>query len=84
MQKTLRTLAFAAAAALSLVACNDNKFLTETPIDFVGPGNFYQNANDALAAVNGVYAGFENSTGTNYYGGLFVMLVEFPTEMQTP
>jgi hypothetical protein len=84
MQKTIRTLALAATAALTLGACNDNKFLTETPIDFVGPGAFYQNAGDALAAVNGIYAGFENSSGSNYYGGLFVMLVEFPTEMQTP
>lgn len=79
-----RLLALSAATALLLAACNDEAFLTETPIDFVGPGNFYHNATDALAAVNGAYAGFENTSGSNYYGGLFVMLVEFPTEMQTP
>lgn len=84
MKTRILALAFAATAALTLGACNDNKFLTETPIDFVGPGNFYNNATDALAAVNGAYAGLENTTGSNYYGGLFVMLVEFPTEMQTP
>jgi len=77
-------LALAACGTLTLGACNDEKFLTETPIDFVGPGNFYNNAADALAAVNGAYAGLENTSGTNYYGGLFVMLVEYPTEMQTP
>jgi hypothetical protein len=83
MKKRLLALALAGTAAITL-ACNDSKFLAETPIDFVGPGNFYNTATDALAAVNGVYAGFENTSGTNYYGGLFVMLVEFPTEMQTP
>ncbi|MEP6733753.1 MAG: RagB/SusD family nutrient uptake outer membrane protein [bacterium] len=84
MKNDIRALALAAMAALTLGACNESKFLTETPIDFVGPGNFYNNTADALAAVNGAYAGLENTSGTNYYGGLFVMLVEFPTEMQTP
>jgi hypothetical protein len=84
MKKQLIALALATSAVIATAACDDNKFLTETPIDFVGPGNFYNNATDALAAVNGAYAGFENTSGTNYYGGLFVMLVEFPTEMQTP
>ena len=84
MKKRILALAMSAFVVLSLGACNDNKFLTETPIDFVGPGNFYNTANDALAAVNGAYAGLENTTGSNYYGGLFVMLVEFTTEMQTP
>jgi hypothetical protein len=65
------------------LACNDKQFLTEQPFDFIGPANFYKNAGDALAAVNGVYADFINSTGDNYYGRNFVMLVEFPTEMWT-
>ncbi|MDB4914788.1 MAG: RagB/SusD protein [Gemmatimonadetes bacterium] len=80
-----KIIAFAlAGVAATTLACNDSKFLTETPIDFVGPGNFYNNATDALAAVNGAYAGLENTSGSNYYGGLFPMLVEFTTEMQTP
>jgi hypothetical protein len=83
MHNRIRTLALAAAAALTLVACNDNAFLTETPIDFVGPSTFYNTQADAIAAVNGAYASLENTSGTNYYGGLFVMLVEFPTEMLT-
>jgi hypothetical protein len=65
------------------VACNDKKFLTETPFDFIGPTNFYHNAGDALAAINGVYADFINSTGDNYYGRNFVMLAEHTTEMWT-
>jgi len=85
--RTVRALALATtlgAALFAMAACNDNKFLTESPIDFVGPANFYKTSGDALAAVNGVYASLENTTGTNYYGGLFVMLVEYPTEMMTP
>src|SRR5919205_795079 len=77
-------LAVATAITLTTTACDDKAFLTEQPLDFVGPANFYRNADDALAAVNGVYAGFVNTSSTNYYGGLFVMLVEYPTEMQTP
>ena len=65
------------------IACNDKQFLTEQPFDFIGPTNFYHNSGDALAAINGVYADFINSTGDNYYGRNFVMLVEFPTEMWT-
>lgn len=84
MNRRITALALAAATALTLGACNDNKFLTEVPYDFVGPSNFFKTPGDALAAVNGVYATMENSTGSNYYGGLFPMLVEFPTEMQTP
>ena len=75
--------AAALVAIVSLGACNDNKFLTEVPYDFVGPQNFYRNAGDALAAVNGVYASFINTSGDNYYGRNFVMLVEYPTEMVT-
>ena len=67
--------AIAVAALLASAGCNDDKFLTEEPIDFVGPTNFYRTQADALAAINGVYAAFENTSGTNYYGGFFVMLV---------
>src|SRR3954463_1267787 len=84
-RRRLRALALClCTAGLTLAgACNDSKFLTEVPFDFVGPANFYRSEADALAAINGVYAQFENTSSTNYYGGVFVMLVEFPTEMQT-
>lgn len=84
MHTRIRALGFAGLTLLVLSACNDNKFLTEQPFDFVGPTNFYKTSGDALAAVNGTYAALENTSGTNYYGGLFVMLVEYPTEMMTP
>src|SRR5215218_8137887 len=84
IRHTAAALAIAAALGLTTTACNDEAFLTEQPIDFVGPANFYRNSDDAVAAVNGVYAGFVNTSSSNYYGGLFVMLVEFPTEMMTP
>jgi starch-binding outer membrane protein, SusD/RagB family len=82
MHKRMKVVA--ALGALTVVlACNDKQFLTEQPFDFIGPTNFYRNAGDALAAINGVYADFINSTGDNYYGRNFVMLVEHPTEMWT-
>ncbi len=83
MKKKLGAIALVSAALLGIGGCNDNQFLTEVPFDFVGPANFYQTLNDALAAVSGVYASFVNTSGGNYYGGFFPMLVEFPTEMQT-
>src|SRR5215468_10965453 len=82
MNKRLATLVGLGAAA-AIIACNDKQFLTERPFDFIGPSNFYNNAGDALAAINGVYADFINSTADNYYGRNFVMLVEHPTEMWT-
>jgi len=82
MRNRIRVLA--ALGAFSVVlACNDKQFLTEQPFDFIGPANFYRNSGDALAALNGVYADFINSTGDNYYGRNFVMLVEHTTEMWT-
>ena len=84
MKRQLGALAIVAALALGAAACNDNAFLTEQPFDFVGPTNFYKTKADAIAAINGVYAAFENTSGSNYYGRDFVMLVEFTTEMQTP
>jgi len=53
------------------------------PYSFVGPANFYNNAGDAIAAVNGVYASFINTSGENYYGRNLVMLVEFPSDAVT-
>jgi starch-binding outer membrane protein, SusD/RagB family len=71
-----------AAVVVSIAGCDD-EFLTETPRDFVGPGNFYRTEGDALAALSAVYAAFINGTGDNYYGRNFPMLVEYPTEMVT-
>src|SRR4249919_2285121 len=82
MSRRFKTLVALAAVAAG-VACNDKQFLTERPFDFIGPSNFYNNAGDALAAINGVYADFINSSGDNYYGRNFVMLVEHQTEMWT-
>lgn len=80
----LRRAGAALALALGAAACNDKAYLTEVPYDFVGPENFYRTADDAKAAVAGVYATALHSTGDGYYGRNFVMLVEYLTEMQTP
>jgi hypothetical protein len=82
MRNRMKTVGALGLLAVAL-ACNDKQFLTERPFDFIGPTNFYRNAGDALAAINGVYADFINNTGDNYYGRNFVMLVEHPTEMWT-
>jgi len=83
MRNTLRAITLAAAATIAIVGCNDKKFLTEVPFDFVGPANFYNTSADAIAAINGVYASFINTTGDNYYGRNFIMLTEFPAEAVT-
>ncbi|MEP6831947.1 MAG: RagB/SusD family nutrient uptake outer membrane protein [Gemmatimonas sp.] len=83
MRKQLSVLALLTLASAAVPACDDNKFLTEVPYDFVGATNFYQNAGDALAAISGVYATFINTTGDNYYGRNFVMLTEFPGDAVT-
>jgi hypothetical protein len=78
--------ALACALLLALPACNDDAFLTETPLDFLGPENFFQNADDALAALNGVYASFITPAGYGadlYYGRDFYMMVEYPGEALT-
>src|SRR6478736_2172094 len=77
------TAVVALGAMAFILACDDKKFLTERPFDFIGPANFYNNAGDAQAAINGVYADFINSSGDNYYGRNFVMIVEHMTEMWT-
>src|SRR5258705_11848919 len=82
MHNTTKTLAALGVLTVAL-ACNDNKFLTEQPFEFIGPTNFYKSSGDAVAAINGAYADFINATGDNYYGRHFVMLVENPTEMCT-
>lgn len=79
----------AALAALLLAgtaACTDDGFLSEVPEDFIGPENFFRNAEDAIAAVNGVYASFNTPHGygvDDYYGRNFVMLVDYPGEALT-
>src|SRR6478609_5805463 len=82
MNKRIKLVAALGALTVA-IACNDKQFLTEQPFDFIGPTNFYRNAGDAQAAINGVYADFINSSGDNYYGRNFVMIVEHTTEMWT-
>jgi hypothetical protein len=83
-----RTVAAALAALLlaGSAACTDDGFLSEVPEDFIGPENFFRNAEDAVAAVNGVYASFNTPHGygvDDYYGRNFVMLVDYPGETLT-
>lgn len=86
MSKGNRFLALATFLLALLAACSDEDWLAEVPKDFVGPENFFRNADDAIAAVNGVYAGFVsplNCGSDDYYGRNFIMLVEYPGEAVT-
>ena len=75
-----------AALLLATAGCTDDAFLAEVPEDFIGPENFFRNADDAIAAVNGVYASFNTPNGygvDDYYGRNFYMLVDYPGESLT-
>ena len=76
----------AALLLMGTTACTDDGFLSEVPEDFIGPENFFRNADDAIAAVNGVYASFNTPNGygvDDYYGRNFYMLVDYPGESLT-
>src|SRR3954464_15592144 len=85
MKITLRKIALAG-ALLALPACSKD-FLTEVPSDFVAPEQFYKNSDDAVAAVNSVYASFINLqsplTTSQYMGRNLWMVLEYPTEVVT-
>jgi hypothetical protein len=85
MKTTLRTIALAA-IVLTLPACQKD-FLTEVPQDFVAPETFYKNSDDAVAAVNAVYASFINLQSPlsrdQYLGRNYWMLAEYATEVAT-
>jgi hypothetical protein len=86
MNKRLLAVALVGAAVTTAAACND-KFLTEVPSDFVSPANFYQNAGDAITAVNAAYATFIDLrsplSNSDYLGRNTFMLINYPTEVVT-
>jgi hypothetical protein len=73
-------------AIVGISACGKD-FLTEVPVDFVAPENFYRNQDDAIAAVNAAYSTFVDQqsplNNQDYMGRNLYMLVEYPTEMVT-
>lgn len=85
MKRNVRVVALLAALTAAS-GCQDD-FLTEVPSDFVAPETFYNNAGDALAAVNAAYATFVNLQSplgsSDYVGRNLYMLVEYPTETVT-
>lgn len=62
--------------ALALGACQ--KFLQETPADFLAAENFYQNEGDAVAGLNGVFNALLPQT---YYGRTGWQITELPAEL---
>lgn len=64
------------ALGLSLGSCE--KFLQEEPADFLAAENFYQNENDAIAGLNGVFNALLPQT---YYGRTGWQITELPGEL---
>lgn len=56
---------------LLLGASSCKKFITEKPYSFLSPANYFENGNDAYAALLGVYSGL----GENSYYSRFMFLV---------
>ncbi|TDN99049.1 RagB/SusD family nutrient uptake outer membrane protein [Sunxiuqinia elliptica] len=54
-----------------LQGCSD--FLDSKPLDFTATSNFYQDANDAEAALTGCYGRIGLSYGVNYRTGIFLI-----------
>jgi hypothetical protein len=85
MKSLLRATALAA-VVVAMPGCQKD-FLTEVPVDFVAPETFYKNGNDAIAAVNAVYASFINLQSplstAQYMGRNLWMVLEYPTEVTT-
>ncbi len=53
--------------AILATSCSD--FLEEVPKDAISPANFYNNENDAIAAINGAYAALQDN---GYYSRYWV------------
>jgi hypothetical protein len=68
MQKYSLHILIALAATLTVSSCT--KFLEEDPKNLVATSNFYQTENDAIAAVNAIYA-YLNSTSTGSTAGVY-------------
>src|SRR5450830_809581 len=85
MKNLLRVFALAATMVAGLACSKD--FLTEVPQDFVAPETFYNNVDDATAAVNAVYASFINLQSPlsrdQYLGRNYWMIAEYATEVAT-
>ena len=64
------------ALGLSLGSCE--KFLEEKPADFIAADNFYQNENDAIAGLNGVFNALLPQT---YYGRTGWQITELPADL---
>ncbi len=55
MKKVFKYIMFVVGAAVILASCNEKKWLTEEPLDFVGPDNGYEKAAQYNMAINHLY-----------------------------
>ncbi|WP_430809495.1 MULTISPECIES: RagB/SusD family nutrient uptake outer membrane protein [unclassified Carboxylicivirga] len=77
MNKIKLIYSFCVVILLTAFGCEDS-FLDEKMYSQLGPANFYKTEADAIAALNGVYDGFQ---AENYYGRTMWNLADYPTEM---
>jgi len=68
-------------AGVFLLCSSCKKFLTEKPYSFLTPGNFYENAADASAALNGVFSGLQAQA---YYGRTVWIISENSADLLYP
>jgi len=60
-------------SAAMLTGCNEDKFLEEKPLDFMGGDNSYTTAADFDAAINGLY----NLVRAEFYCGSYDQMNQY-------
>lgn len=73
----LKTITFAA-LAFGMSSCQE--FLKEQPESFISPGAYYRNSQDAVSAINAVYAILPNFYNGVAYGESPFFMLEMPTD----
>lgn len=77
---SVRFIAGVLASLMLLMLASCDSALEEDPSSFVGPSNFYNNKEDARAALDGAYAGLNRGVFTGYIGSYqFQTLLTKPT-----
>jgi len=75
MKKIIYT-GFIGVILLFVTSCHE-EFLSETPFSFIGPENFYNNADELELLVNSVYSWGDNS-GSDMFGRNWFLIAETP------
>lgn len=71
MKKILYIITIAVCGCFGLQSCSD--YLSTTPLDFTGTGNFYKDDKDMETALTGCYGQIGSSFGVDYRTGMFLI-----------